>query len=78
MNTGSRSGRLSSGQSEVCTGGAPDGVAAFHLCPTVDRLAAHLKSSTRLFMDETTAPVLDHGRWRTKTGYLWALARDDR
>jgi transposase len=54
------------------------GVAAFHLAPVVDRLAAHLKSSTKLFMDETTAPVLDPGRGRTKTGYLWALARDDR
>uniref|UniRef100_UPI0035B67F9B IS66 family transposase n=1 Tax=Yunchengibacter salinarum TaxID=3133399 RepID=UPI0035B67F9B len=31
-----------------------------------------------LFMDETTAPVLDPGRGRTKTGYLWALARDER
>ena len=29
-------------------------------------------------MDETTAPVLDPGRGKTKTGYLWALARDDR
>jgi hypothetical protein len=29
-------------------------------------------------MDETTAPVLDPGRGRTKTGYLWARARDDR
>ena len=29
-------------------------------------------------MDETTAPVLDPGRGVTKTGYLWALARDDR
>ena len=24
------------------------------------------------------APILDPGRGRTKTGYLWALARDDR
>jgi len=54
------------------------GVAAFHLRPIVDRLAEHLKASTKLFMDETTAPVLDPGRGRTKTGYLWALARDDR
>ena len=54
------------------------GVAAFHLAPIVDRLAEHLKTSTKLFMDETTAPVLDPGRGRTKTGYLWALARDDR
>src|SRR6056297_1163453 len=51
---------------------------ADHLPPVVDRLAEHLKASTKLFMDETTAPVLDPGRGRTKTGYLWALARDDR
>lgn len=54
------------------------GVASFHLKPVVDRLAEHLKRSTKLFMDETTAPVLDPGKGRTKTGYLWALARDDR
>src|SRR6056297_2717878 len=54
------------------------GVAGFHLRPVVDQLAEHLKASTKLFMDETTAPVLDPGRGRTKTGYLWALARDDR
>lgn len=54
------------------------GTAAFHLGPVVDRLAEHLKTSTKLFMDETTAPVLDPGRGKTKTGYLWALARDDR
>ena len=29
-------------------------------------------------MDETPAPVLDPGRGRTRTGRLWALARDDR
>lgn len=54
------------------------GKAAFHLGPVVDRLADHLKRSTKLFMDETTAPVLDPGKGKTKTGYLWALARDDR
>jgi len=54
------------------------GVASFHLKPVVDRLAEHLKRSTKLFMDETTAPVLDPGKGKTKTGYLWALARDDR
>ena len=54
------------------------GKAAFHLIPVVDRLAEELKRSTKLFMDETTAPVLDPGRGKTKTGYLWALARDDR
>lgn len=54
------------------------GKAAFHFRPIVDRLAEHLRRSGKLFMDETTAPVLDPGRGTTKTGYLWALARDDR
>lgn len=54
------------------------GKAAFHLRPIVDRMAEQIKTSTKLFMDETPAPVLDPGRGKTKTGYLWALARDDR
>ncbi len=54
------------------------GKAAFHLRPVVERMAEHLKSSGKLFMDETPVPVLDPGRGKTKTGYLWALARDDR
>jgi transposase len=54
------------------------GRAAFHLRPIHERMLAHLKSSTKLFADETTAPVLDPGRGRTKTGQLWAYARDDR
>jgi transposase len=37
-----------------------------------------LLRSPKLFVDETTAPVLDPGRGRTKTGYFWVLARDDR
>ena len=44
----------------------------------MDRQAEHLKRSSKLFMDKNTAPVLDPGRGTTKTGYLWALARDDR
>ena len=54
------------------------GRAAWLLRPVHERLLAHLKSSTKLFADETTAPVLDPGRGRTKTGQLWAYARDDR
>jgi transposase len=54
------------------------GRAAFHLASIVERMAELLKRSGKLFMDETTAPVLDPGRGKTKTGYLWALARDDR
>ena len=42
------------------------------------RLLERLKASSKLFADETTAPVLDPGRGRTKTGQLWAYARDDR
>lgn len=54
------------------------GRAAFLLRPVHERLLGHLKASTKLFADETTAPVLDLGRGRTKTGQLFAYARDDR
>ena len=54
------------------------GHAAWHLRPVYDRLLMTLKTSAKLFADETTAPVLDPGRGRTKTGQLWAYARDDR
>lgn len=54
------------------------GRAAWHLRPVHERLLARLKASAKLFADETTAPVLDPGRGRTKTGQLWAYARDDR
>lgn len=54
------------------------GRAAFELRLVHDALTADLKQSTKLFMDETHAPVLDPGARRTKTGYFWALARDDR
>ncbi|WP_395683118.1 IS66 family transposase [Inquilinus sp.] len=54
------------------------GRAAFLLRPVHGRLLDRLKGSAKLFADETTAPVLDPGRGRTKTGQLWAYARDDR
>jgi transposase len=54
------------------------GRAAFLLRPVHERLFLWLKRSGKLFADETTAPVLDPGRGRTKTGQLWAYARDDR
>ena len=54
------------------------GRAAFLLRPVRDRLLENLKTSSKLFADETTLPVLDPGRGRTKTGQLWAYARDDR
>lgn len=54
------------------------GRAAFLLRPLHARLLEKLKASPKLFADETTAPVLDPGRGRTKTGQFWAYARDDR
>jgi transposase len=54
------------------------GFAAFELEPVHARLVALLKTSGKLFADETRCPVLDPGRGKTKTGYLWAIARDDR
>ena len=54
------------------------GRAAWLLKPLHTRLLERLKASGKLFADETTAPVLDPGRGRTKTGQLWAYARDER
>jgi transposase len=54
------------------------GRAAWFLRPVHERLLLGLKGSTKLFADETSAPVLDPGRGRTKIGQLWAYARDDR
>ena len=54
------------------------GKAAHELRPVHDALLVHLKQSSKLFMDETPAPVLNPGSGKTKKGYFWALARDDR
>jgi transposase len=54
------------------------GYAAAEVKPLWQLMREELLGSTKLFVDETTAPVLDPGRGRTKTGYLWVIARDDR
>jgi transposase len=54
------------------------GYAAAELKPLWRLIRDQLLGSAKLFVDETTAPVLDPGRGRTKTGYFWAIARDDR
>jgi hypothetical protein len=54
------------------------GYAAAELAPVYAQLKACLLSSAKIDVDETTAPVLDPGRGRTKTGYFWAIARDGR
>jgi len=54
------------------------GAAAAELEPLYKHLLSELKRSPKLFADETRCPVLDPGRGKTKSGYLWAIARDDR
>lgn len=48
----------------------------------LELLAAHvlarIKQGQRIFADETKLPTLEPGAGKTKTGYLWAYARDDR
>jgi transposase len=54
------------------------GAAAYEVRPVVGRMREILLGSVRLFADETSMPVLDPGRGKTKTGFAWAIARDDR
>jgi transposase len=54
------------------------GTAAAEIAPVARRMKAILLGSVRLFADETSVPVLDPGRGRTKTGWFWTIARDDR
>jgi transposase len=54
------------------------GYAAAELKPVYLRLRELILASAKIAVDETKAPVLDPGRGRTKQGYFWAVARDDR
>jgi len=54
------------------------GKVCFLLSPIYDYILADILGSPVIFGDETTIPVLDPGRGRTKTGYLWTYARDER
>ena len=54
------------------------GYAAAEIAPVVAPLREMVLASARIFADETVVPVLDPGRGRTKQGYFWAIARDDR
>jgi transposase len=54
------------------------GRACWWLTPIYDLVVGTVLSSTKLFADDTTLPVLDPGRGRTKTGRLWCYAVDDR
>jgi transposase len=54
------------------------GYAAAELHPLWLRLREIILTAGKIAVDETTAPVLDPGRGRTKKGFFWAIARDDR
>ena len=54
------------------------GYAAAELMPLYLRLRELILASAKIAIDETVVPVLDPGRGRTKKGYFWAIARDDR
>ena len=54
------------------------GYAAAELKPIYVRLRELILTAGKIAVDETVAPVLDPGRGRTKKGYFWAVARDDR
>jgi hypothetical protein len=54
------------------------GHACWWLTPLYELVLGSVLSSDKVFADETTSPVLDPGRGKTKTGQLWCYAVDDR
>jgi transposase len=54
------------------------GRACWWLAPLHELILGTVLASPRLFADDTTLPVLDPGRGRTKTGRLWCYAVDNR
>ena len=51
---------------------------AFHLAPVAEAIARHVRHGEAIHADDTTVPVLDPGRGKTKTGRLWVAVRDER
>jgi transposase len=54
------------------------GRACWWLMPLYELMLSTALSAPKLFADDTTLPVLDPGRGKTKTGRLWCYAVDDR
>jgi len=54
------------------------GRACWWLTPLYELIVGTALAATKLFADDTTLPVLDPGRGRTKKGRLWCYAVDDR
>ncbi len=54
------------------------GRACWWLTPLYELVLDTVLSTDKVFADETTLPVLEPGRGKTKTGRLWCYAVDDR
>lgn len=54
------------------------GRACWWLTPLYELVLSTVLSTDKVFADETTLPVLEPGRGKTKTGRLWCYAVDDR
>jgi hypothetical protein len=54
------------------------GRACWWLTPLYELMLSTVLSSPKVVADDTTLPVLDSGRGRTKTGRLWCYATDNR
>jgi transposase len=48
------------------------------LYPLTEAIGQYVCAGTVLHADDTTVPVLEPGRGRTRTGRLWAVVRDER
>lgn len=46
--------------------------------PLAEAIGRYVRAAAKLHADDTTVPVLDPGRGKTKTGRLWVYVRDDR
>lgn len=54
------------------------GATAAAMAPLIDALAAEVRNSDTLHVDDTPVPVLAPGIGKTKTGRLWTYVRDER
>lgn len=54
------------------------GAARGLVSPLVQAVRRYVLGGQQLHADDTPIPVLDPGRGRTKTGYLWTYVRDER
>jgi transposase len=48
------------------------------LNPLVEAIGDHVFAGAAIHTDDTTVPVLDPGRGKTKTGRMWAYVRDEK